>query len=357
MGDTAAAQFDCRRCTLGVAEIHQCRRYRRLSVKFWSLDIASGTALALLVVWFHEALIPSTVPLPWAFLLSMSIIMVLQFVLSMFIGVATGSLEAMIPGTFVAMGAMLVALVPMREMSLKFVAGAIVGFAISLGFVLADAMLRGWSPGNVSERRVCPVSNPPSFTLPTPAWIYDLLEGAGARRRACPQRRLFAKMGEQVLFVAAGSGLNFVHFPPRRSIIAIDVNPDMLHRARNRAKSYDGILRLMEADVQKLPFEDASFYTVATASTFCSVPDPSEGLSELCRVLKPGGNLLMFEHVRSRSTLIALNQDIMNFIMRILGANVNRDTAAAVRNAGFVVDRIGNAYLDVFLAIEGHKPR
>jgi hypothetical protein len=73
-------------------------------------------------------------------------------------------------------------------------------------------------------------------------------------------------------------------------------------------------------------------------------------------VLKPGGNLLMFEHVRSRKALIALNQDMMNFMMRFLGPSINRDTTTAIRKAGFVIDRIGSAYLDVFLAIEGHKP-
>jgi SAM-dependent methyltransferase len=286
----------------------------------------------------------------------MTLIMVLQFGLSLFIGSLTGSLEAMIPGTFVAMGAMMVALVPMRGIYLKFVVAASVSFLISLGFVFMDAMSKTRSLGDASKRHVRPASNPPPFTLPTPVWLYDLLEGAGARRRACPQRRLFAQMGERVLFVAAGSGLNFKHFPPHRSIVAIDVNSEMLERAHCRAKSHDGILRLMNADVQKLTFADATFDTVATASTFCSVPDPKEGLSELYRVLKPGGKLLMFEHVRSGNALIALNQDMMNFIMRLLGSNLNRDTASAVRSAGFVVDRIGSAYLDVFLAIESHKP-
>jgi ubiquinone/menaquinone biosynthesis C-methylase UbiE len=163
-------------------------------------------------------------------------------------------------------------------------------------------------------------------------------------------------MGESVLFVAAGSGLNFANFPPRRNIVAIDVNAEALRRAQGRAESYDGNLRLMEADVQKLPFEDASFDTVATASTFCSVPNPAQGLSELYRVLQPGGRLLMLEHVRSGNPLIAWEQDMMNLAMRYLGSDVNRDTVRPVRDAGFVIDRFRSAYLDVFLMIDGHKP-
>ena len=125
--------------------------------------------------------------------------------------------------------------------------------------------------------------------------------------------------------------------------------------ARSRSEAYDGTLRLMEADVQKLPFQTAAFDTVATASTFCSVPNPGRGLSELYRVLKPGGRLLMLEHVRSGNSLIAFQQDVMNRAMRFLGSDVNRDTVAAVRDAGFVIDQIRSAYLDVFLMIDGHK--
>jgi ubiquinone/menaquinone biosynthesis C-methylase UbiE len=163
-------------------------------------------------------------------------------------------------------------------------------------------------------------------------------------------------MGESVLFVAAGSGLNFANFPPNRNIVAIDVNIEALHRAKRRSEAYDGSIELMEADVQKLPFQESSFDTVATASTFCSVPNPGQGLSELYRVLKPGGRLLMLEHVRSGNPLIAFEQDIMNLVMRFLGSDVNRGTVGAVRDAGFGIDRIRSAYLDVFLMIEGHKP-
>ena len=73
-------------------------------------------------------------------------------------------------------------------------------------------------------------------------------------------------------------------------------------------------------------------------------------------MLKPGGRLLMLEHVRSGNTLIALEQDMMNLAMKFLGSDVNRDTVSAVRDAGFVIDQISSAYLDVFLMIDGHKP-
>jgi ubiquinone/menaquinone biosynthesis C-methylase UbiE len=285
----------------------------------------------------------------------MSIVMILQSLLSSFIGNLIGSMEAMIPGGFIGMGAMIVAYLPLPNRGLMYASGAAIGLVISLVFVLIDARLRSASIEEFPFRRSSHKVSRPSFTFQTPSWLYDLREMAGAWRRAYAQRVLFANMGEQVLFVAAGSGLNFANFPPHRNIVAIDVNAEALSRAQVRAESYDGALRLMEADVQKLPFPDASFDTVATASTFCSVPNPGQGLSELCRVLKPGGRLLMLEHVRSGNPLIAFEQDMMNLVMRFLGSDVNRETVGAVRDAGFVIDRIRSAYLDVFLMIDGHK--
>ncbi len=325
-------------------------------MKFWLLDAVFGALLGFLVVCFHEYLIPDNWPFLWSFLASMSIVMVLQSLVSFFIGNLIGSMEAMIPGGFIGMGAMAIAYLPLPNRSLMFVFGAATGLAISMVFVLIDAWFRGVSMERLPLRRSRRKVSPPNFTLRTPSWLYDLQRLVVAQRRAFAQRALFANMGEQVLFVAAGTGLNFANFPPHRNIVAIDVNPEALRRARGRAESYDGTLRLMEADAQKLPFQEASFDTVATASTFCSVPNPGQGLSELYRVLKPGGRLLMLEHVRSGNSLIAFQQDMMNLAMRFLGSDVNRDTVGAVRDAGFVIDRIRSAYLDVFLMIDGHRP-
>ena len=356
MSYSVAVQPDCRNCGSSTDGIGRCQSYRWNSIKFWGLDALFGALLGILVVGFHEYLVPGNWPLSWSFLTSMSIVMIMQSILSFFIGNLIGSMEAMIPGGFIGMGAMIVAYLPLSNRDLMFALGAASGLAISIAFVVLDAWFRRVPMKELSYRRSNRKINPPGFILRRPSWLYDLQEIAGARRRAFAQRILFANMGEEVLFVAAGSGLNFANFPAHRNIVAIDVNVEALHRAQGRAQSYDGTIQLMEADVQKLPFQEASFDTVATASTFCSVPDPGQGLSELHRVLKPGGRLLMLEHVRSGNPLIAFEQDMMNLAMRFLGSDVNRETVGAVRDAGFVIDRIRSAYLDVFLMIDGNKP-
>lgn len=163
-------------------------------------------------------------------------------------------------------------------------------------------------------------------------------------------------MEGKVLFAAAGTGLNFANFPPGKDIVAIDLNRDLLDVARPRAECYEGYLCLEEANLEQLPFANESFDTVATASTLCSVANPVRSLRELNRVLKPGGRLLLFEHVRSRNLLLALELDLINAVLHRVGPEMNRDTVSSVQTAGFVIDRIRSAYLDIFLAIEAHKP-
>jgi ubiquinone/menaquinone biosynthesis C-methylase UbiE len=184
---------------------------------------------------------------------------------------------------------------------------------------------------------------------------YDLVTWGDEQRFGGAKRRLFGKMAGQCLMVAAGTGNDFAYFPRGLSVIAIDISPAMIERAQRRAAAYDGHLAVRVMDVQALEFADATFDTVATASTFCSVPDPVRGLRELHRCLKPGGRLLMFEHVRSRIGPIAILQDLLTPLTRRLGPEMNRDTVANVLRAGFELEREENVYLDVVKAIEARK--
>jgi ubiquinone/menaquinone biosynthesis C-methylase UbiE len=185
---------------------------------------------------------------------------------------------------------------------------------------------------------------------------YGLLTWGEERRFSAAKQRLFAQMNGRCLMVAAGTGADFPHLRPGLTITAIDISPGMIERAGARAASYQGSLTLQVMDVQDLQFADATFDTVVTACTFCSVPDPLRGLRELYRCLKPGGRLLMFEHVRSRVGPIALLQDLMTFITSRIGPDMNRDTVNNVVRAGFELCHEANVYLDVVKAIEARRP-
>jgi ubiquinone/menaquinone biosynthesis C-methylase UbiE len=137
------------------------------------------------------------------------------------------------------------------------------------------------------------------------------------------------------LMVAAGTGNDFRFFPSGQSIIAIDISRKMLERAAQKAATYEGSLELRQMDVTQLEFPDNTFDTLVTVCTFCSVPRPIAGLRELHRVLKPEGQILMFEHVRSRIGPLGIMLDLMTPLSRRLGPDLNRDTVGNVQKAGF----------------------
>ena len=180
----------------------------------------------------------------------------------------------------------------------------------------------------------------------------DLFSFAEDRRLGPHKQRLFANIRSVTLMVGAGTGNDFKFFPPSLQVVATDISPKMLERAARKAAAYPGSIELREMDVCALEFPEATFDTVATACTFCSVPKPVLGLRELHRVLKPGGQLLMFEHVRSAIGPLGILMDLMTPLCRRIGPELNRDTVGNVQKAGFRLRRVENVYLDVVKIIE-----
>ncbi len=186
---------------------------------------------------------------------------------------------------------------------------------------------------------------------------FDLMAGRGAEDRWRPAKReLFSHMQGKILFMALGTGLDIPTFPPGQNITALDISPKMLEVAQPRIAAYDGSIEARVMDVHDMAFADDSFDQVFTSCTFCSVPNPVDGLKQLKRVLKPGGELYMFEHTGSAYYPFKLMMDLMTLVSRRVGPDMNRTTVANVRAAGFELREVNNLFMDVVKTIKAVKP-
>ena len=142
-----------------------------------------------------------------------------------------------------------------------------------------------------------------------------------------------------VLEVGVGTGLNFGLYRDVRSLTGIDPDPYMLERARPRAAELPFPTELYQAGAERMPFEDARFDTAVITFTLCTIPDPAAALTEVRRVLKPGGRLVFAEHTRSIQPLFGGLQDVLTPLWKRIGGgcHLNRRAIELVAAAGFAV--------------------
>jgi ubiquinone/menaquinone biosynthesis C-methylase UbiE len=188
--------------------------------------------------------------------------------------------------------------------------------------------------------------------------LYDLMEILPEKMYHKWRKLLWAEIqGSKVLEVGVGTGKNIPYYPPGLDITAIDLTPGMLDFAEKKAAELDVPVLLKLGDAEKLDFTDASFDTVVGTFVFCSIPDAVSGLKEIRRVLKPGGKLLLVEHVRSENKILGKIMDFLNpLVKRMMGPNINRRTAENVRHAGFSKVEVANLHRSgIFKMIAAEK--
>lgn len=149
----------------------------------------------------------------------------------------------------------------------------------------------------------------------------------------------------RILEVGVGTGKNMPYYPPGPGVpvTAVDLSQGMLDRARRQARELNLEVDLRQMDVQQLIFPDASFDTVVATFVFCSVPEAVQGLREVGRVTRRGGDIWLLEHVRIDRPVIGPLRDVLNpLIVRVMGANINRQTVENVKRAGLTIVSVEN---------------
>ena len=199
-------------------------------------------------------------------------------------------------------------------------------------------------PGPATDNEMVPPIHHPRF-----AAQYERLSRTRSERRVMEplRKEIIEQASGLVLEIGAGTGLNFPFYLPERVERVEAVEPDaaMLRYARERLSTAHVPIELTQAPVEVLPFADATFDSAMTTLVFCSVADPLRGLQEIKRVLKPGGMLLMVEHVRAQGAIAAHVQDALVPLTTRFAGNChwNRDTASTVSNAGFQMKNLRQA--------------
>lgn len=180
------------------------------------------------------------------------------------------------------------------------------------------------------------------FQHPRFARMYVGVSAAADRRGAAEHRaRLLAGLRGRVIEIGAGNGRNFAHYPGTVTEVVAVEPEDILRRfAASAAASAPVPVTVVAGHAEALPGEARAFDAAVVSLVLCGVPAPRAALAEIARVLKPGGQLRFYEHVRSASPLLGLLQDAITPLWRRAagGCHLNRDTLSAIRQAGFAVD-------------------
>lgn len=185
------------------------------------------------------------------------------------------------------------------------------------------------------------------------ARIYDAMESPMEMLVLSEWRKeLLSSVKGRVLEVGIGTGRNLVWYPPGITLVGIDISPNMLARAAERAAILRRGISLVEMDVEQMAFPDRCFDHVVSTCVFCSVPDPVRGLREIKRVLKESGSALFLEHVRSENPFMGMLMDMMNpLVHRLVGPHINRRTVENIKKADLEILSLEEGWLKIMKKI------
>jgi ubiquinone/menaquinone biosynthesis C-methylase UbiE len=161
----------------------------------------------------------------------------------------------------------------------------------------------------------------------------------------------------EVLEVAVGTGRNLPFYPDGTRLTGVDWSPGMLAIARQRAADLGREADLRPGDAQALDFPDESFDTVLCALGLCAIPDDRRAVAEMARVLRPGGRLLLVDHVAASASVLRAVQWLYERItIPLAGEHFRRRPLTSVRELGFEVEETERFRLGIVERVCARKP-
>jgi ubiquinone/menaquinone biosynthesis C-methylase UbiE len=182
--------------------------------------------------------------------------------------------------------------------------------------------------------------------------FFDRVLFADGREWACSHAE------GDVLEIAVGTGRNLVHYPASTKLLGIELSREMLSRARQRLTEVQLDAELREGDAQALDFPDESFDTVIITLALCTIPDDHAAVREAHRVLRPGGKLVLLEHVRSPRLPVRAVQRLLNPLsVRFEADHLLRDPLDYLADEGFEVESATRLKWGIVERVVARKPR
>ena len=166
---------------------------------------------------------------------------------------------------------------------------------------------------------------------------YDLLNTLVEWRISSYRRSTAGQANGHVLEIGFGTGSNLKYYPDSVNITALEPNPFMFKKIRDRTLKSKKDVTIFQGYGENMPFENEVFDTVVVTLVLSMVDDVESVISEITRALKPGGRVYFYEHVSSSSYIGSKFQDLLNPFWKFIstGCNLNRDTERIINNAGF----------------------
>jgi ubiquinone/menaquinone biosynthesis C-methylase UbiE len=173
------------------------------------------------------------------------------------------------------------------------------------------------------------------YTLYTPG--YDFIASFLRTSRGKSIASLNIREGDKILIVGAGTGLDLEFLPIGCEITATDITPSMVDRIKRRAGVWNRKVQTLVMDGQSLDFADNSFDIVILHLILAVIPNPVACIKEVERVLKPGGQVAIYDKFVRKNRKVSVTRKVVNVITNLLFSDITRDFESIVKHTALTV--------------------